>query len=176
MDDLFRSLPKIIRAAGNAPEVVEAAAMAAWKRVAGEGLRWNAIPFRLYQKTLIIAVPDAGWQKQLESMSGQLLFRLNSVLGQAVVTYIEFRIDPATVKTERQALGRKKTERAAREKRALKAVSGGVQAAANEIRDEALRARFLIAAGSCLCRIEEKDSKSGSDILVDREETSDRSI
>src|SRR6267142_175368 len=101
MDDLFRSLPKIIRAAGNAPEVVEAAAMAAWKRVSGEGLRWNAVPFRLYQKTLIIAVPDAGWQKQLESMSGQLLFRLNSVLGQAVVTYIEFRIDPKTVETER---------------------------------------------------------------------------
>jgi hypothetical protein len=171
MDDLFRSLPKIIRAAGNAPEVVEAAAMAAWKRVAGEGLRWNAVPFRLYLKTLIIAVPDAGWQKQLESMSGQLLFRLNSVLGQAVVTYIEFRIDPKTVETERKALGRKKIERAAREKRALKAVSGGVQAAANEIRDEALRERFLIAAGSCLSRVEEKDYSSGGETPVAREDS-----
>jgi hypothetical protein len=171
MDDLFRSLPKIIRAAGNAPEVVEAAAMAAWKRVSGEGLRWNAVPFRLYQKTLIIAVPDAGWQKQLESMSGQLLFRLNSVLGQAVVTYIEFRIDPKTVATERKVLGRKKIERAAREKRALKAVSGSVQAAANEIRDEALRERFLIAAGSCLSRVEEKDLSSGGEIPVAREDS-----
>ena len=86
MDDLIRVLPKLLRAAGEAEEVAEAAALAAWRRVAGESLRGCAVPFRLYRKTLGVAVPDTTWQKQLEAMSGQLLFRLNSILGQALVT------------------------------------------------------------------------------------------
>src|SRR5919197_4393903 len=101
MDDLFRALPELLRAAGEVEEVAEAAALVAWRRVAGEGLRAQAVPFRLYRKTLVVAVADATWQKQLEPMSGQLLFRLNSLLGQAVVTFIEFRIDPKTVNAER---------------------------------------------------------------------------
>src|SRR5919205_3937804 len=104
MDDLIRALPKLLRAAGETEEVMEAAALVAWRRVAGPELSRQAVPFRLYRKTLIVAVADATWQKQLEAMSGQLLFRINSLLGQAVVTYIEFRIDPATVRAERARL------------------------------------------------------------------------
>src|SRR5919199_6834758 len=104
MDDLIRTLPKLLRAAGETEEVAEAAAMIAWRRVAGPGLRGQAVPFRLYRKTLIVAVRDATWQKQLEAVSGQLLFRINSLLGQAVVTYIEFRVDPRTVRAERGTL------------------------------------------------------------------------
>src|SRR5829696_6321178 len=104
MDDLIRVLPKLLRAAGEVEEVLEAAAFIAWRRVAGEGLRAQAVPFRLYRKTLVVAVADSTWQKQLEAVSGPLLFRLNSLLGQAVVTFIEFRIDPKTVQTERTAM------------------------------------------------------------------------
>src|SRR5918997_3935486 len=120
MDDLIRTLPKLLRAAGETEEVLEAAALVAWRRVAGEGLRVQAVPFRLYRKTLIVAVLDVTWQKQLEAMSGQLLFRLNSLLGQAVVTYIEFRIDPKTVRTERKAAQAAATNRVEQERRALK--------------------------------------------------------
>src|SRR5437762_812805 len=101
MDDLFQALPKILRAAGESEEVSEAAAFAAWRRVAGEALRGCAVPFRLYRKTLVVSVPDATWRKQLEQMSPQLLFRLNSLLGQAIVTYVEFRVEPQTVGDER---------------------------------------------------------------------------
>src|SRR5436309_4034525 len=101
MEALIRSLPRLLRAAGEAEEVLEAAALVAWRHAAGEGLREQAVPFRLYRKTLIVAVPDATWQKQMEQISGQMLFRINSLLGQAVVTFIEFRIDPATIKAER---------------------------------------------------------------------------
>jgi hypothetical protein len=156
MEDLFRSLPKLLRSAGNVPEVAEAIALAAWKRVAGEGLRWNAVPFRLYQKTLVVAVPDAGWQKQLEAMSGQLLFRINSLLGQAVVTYIEFRIDLKTVEAERKTLRDLKQMQVDQEQRALRQASGKVALAADEIRDESLRQRFLLAAGSCLERTDKQ--------------------
>ena len=154
MDDLIRTLPKLLRAAGETEEVLEAAALVAWRRVAGEGLRAQAVPFRLYRKTLIVAVADATWQKQLEAVSGQLLFRLNSLLGQAVVTYIEFRVDPKTIQAAREAAQAAATNRVEQERRALKSVSGDIAVAADAIHDEDLRRRFLLAAGSCIDRRE----------------------
>jgi hypothetical protein len=119
------------------------------------------VGFRLYQKTLVIAVPDAGWQKQLESISGQLLFRVNSLLGQALVTYLEFRVDPKTVEAERRLLRQKQMERDEQERRALTAVNEELRKAAKGIRDEDLRRRFLLAAGSCIDRREnELESKN----------------
>lgn len=153
MDDLIKSLPRLLRASGETEEVLEAAAMVAWRRVAGEALRGQAVPFRLYRKTLVVAVADQTWQKQLEAMSGQLLFRLNSLLGQAVVTYIEFRIDPRTVKAERAAR-QAQADPQEQETRALERTSGEILAAARSIQDESLRRRFLLAAGSCLDRSE----------------------
>ncbi len=149
MDDLIRALPKLLRAAGEAEEVAEAAAFVAWRRVAGEALRGCAVPFRLYRKTLVVAVPDTTWQKQLEAVSSQLLFRLNSLLGQALVTYVEFRVDPRTVQEERARRAPAEADREEREERALRH-AGSLQAAASAIRDEDLRRRFLVAAGSYL--------------------------
>jgi hypothetical protein len=154
VDDLIRTLPKLLRAAGEAEEVMEVAALVAWRRVAGEGLRAQAVPFRLYRKTLIVAVADVTWQKQLEAMSGQLLFGLNSLLGQAVVTYIEFRIDPKTVRAHRAVEQAQQTNPVEQERRALKSVSGEISVAADAIHDDDLRRRFLLAAGSCIDRRE----------------------
>jgi len=151
MDDLFKALPKLLRAAGESEEVAEAAAFAAWRRVAGEGLRGSAVPFRLYQKTLVVAVPDATWRRQLEGVSGQYLFRINSLVGQPLVTYIEFRVDPKTVAEERARLRNSEYERLTREDNALRR-AGELDDAARQIHDEELRRRFLIAAGSCLNR------------------------
>lgn len=153
MDDLIRALPKLLRAAGEAEEVAEAAAKVAWRRVAGEALRGCAVPFRLSRKTLIVAVPDTTWQKQLEAVSGQLLFRLNSMLGQAVVTYIEFRVDEKTVRQERSRMETTIIDRQTRERRALEC-AGELKEAAAAIRDDELRRRFLLAAGSCIDREE----------------------
>jgi hypothetical protein len=154
MEDIIRTLPKLLRAAGDSEELRQAAAKAAWKRAAGDGMRGNAVPVRLYQKTLIVAVYDAGWQKQLEEIAGQLLFRLNSLLGRAVVSYIEFRIDRKTVELERQVLRSRAVERDEQERRALKRADGGLLTAAKGIKDRELRRRFLVAAGSCLERLE----------------------
>ena len=151
MDDLFRAIPKLLRAAGESEEVFEAAACVAWRRVAGEGVRGLAVPFRLYRKTLVVAVADATWQKQLEAISPQLIFRLNSLLGQAIVTYLEFRIDPQTVRRERARLRMQEDPAAAtteaHEERALQSAGVDLRKAAAAISDEALRRRFLVAAG-----------------------------
>jgi hypothetical protein len=150
MDDLVRAIPKLLRAAGDAEEVAEAAACVAWRRVAGDGVRGLAVPFRLYRKTLTVAVTDVTWQKQLEAISPQLIFRLNSLLGQALVTYIEFRIDPQTVLRERRLMGARASAAAtteANEEDALRSAGERLEQAAAAIRDETLRRRFLVAAG-----------------------------
>ena len=75
MVDLTKLLPRLLRAN---PEM---AAKLAWSRAAGEGLRRNAIPVSLFGKTLTVSVADALWQKQLQSMAAELLFRINTLLG-----------------------------------------------------------------------------------------------
>ncbi len=150
MEDLFQSLPKLLRAAGESEEVLEAASFAAWRRVAGEALRGCAVPFRLYNRRLIVSVPDTTWRKQLEQVSPQLVFRLNSLLGQAVVTYVEFRVDPQTVREERRRL-RANDDRPGAEEAAL-GRAAELDTAAEAIHDEDLRRRFLLAAGSCMNR------------------------
>ncbi len=155
MEELIQSLPKLLRAAGEAEEVLEAAAFVAWRRVAGEALRGCAVPFRLYRKTLVVAVPDTTWRKQLEAVSGQLIFRLNSMLGQALVTFIEFRVDQPTVQAERARMRDLKVTPPEEDEQALQG-AGGLRVAADAIRDEDLRRRFLIAAGSYMNAQERK--------------------
>ena len=93
MEALIKALPAVLRAAGNAPEVAEAAAIAAWKHCAGEGLRDRAVPLDLRDRTLRVAVADLIWQKQMTAMRGQMIYKINTLLGQPVVGAIEFVID-----------------------------------------------------------------------------------
>lgn len=138
MDNLIKSLPTILRAAGEATEVKEAAAIAAWKHAAGEGLRDHAMPVRLQGRTLIVAVADAVWQKQLGSMLGQMLFRVNHILGQPLVSYIELQIDPRVLAQQ----ARKAEER----QHIAGEVPPEILEAANSIADKQLRQTFLRAA------------------------------
>lgn len=94
VEGLIKSLGTVLRASGNAPEVAEAAAIAAWKHCAGEGLKDRAVAMSLHERTLRVAVADPIWQKQLHSMRGQMIYRINSLLGQPVVSTIEFVVDP----------------------------------------------------------------------------------
>src|SRR5688572_16703577 len=149
MDALIRALPKLLSAAGDNDEVAEAVARIAWARIAGEPLCHHAVPFRLYRSNFIIAVSDAIWQKQMSALSGQLLSRLNSMLGQGTITFIEFRIDPQTVDRERAT---KPAAAAQSDESVLGSVPEGVRAAANSIQDEGLRRRFLLAAGADIQR------------------------
>ena len=66
MIDAALLLPKILAGAGENADLNEVAAKIAWRRTAGEGLRDHAVPSRLHEKTLTVAVADAVWQKQLQ--------------------------------------------------------------------------------------------------------------
>lgn len=145
MNQLIKSLPAILRAAGDSEEVAEAAAIAAWKHAAGDGLKGRAVPVKLENRTLTVSVADAIWQKQLNSMRGQLLFRVNTLLGQPIVGAIEFLIDPALA-----------TAQAEQEKPEDEEVDNEVPlelwSAANAIHDKELRKSFLKTASLSLKR------------------------
>src|SRR5690349_15287964 len=102
MKELIKSLPEVMRTLGSSDEVAEAAAVAAWKHAAGERLRDHAVATGLNGDTLIVEVPDAIWQKQLSLMKSQLIFRVNSTLGQPRVKHIELQINPKAFTTIRK--------------------------------------------------------------------------
>src|SRR5258708_32331082 len=95
--EVARLFPKLLNATGANPEMAGIASKVAWPRAAGDGLRRHVIPFRLFRKTLVVSVADVIWQKQMQSMSAELISRINKLLGREVIEDIEFRIDPTTV-------------------------------------------------------------------------------
>ena len=139
MNQLIKSLPVVLRAAGDSTEVAEAAAIAAWKHAAGDGLKEHAIPLRLENRVLTVAVADAIWQKQLTSMRGQLLFRVNTILGKPLVGALDFVVDPKIAKQH--------VEQPAQPDELLdNEVPLELWSAANAIQDKDLRRKFLKTA------------------------------
>jgi len=146
MIDAALLFPKLLERAGDNHELAEAAAMTAWKRVAGEGLAHQVTPISLRDTTLIVAVADDVWKKQLERMSKELTFRINKLLRRDVVTTIEFRVNPRAMKSRPGA-------RSGRTNKLLQPPADVIASAA-EIEDTGLRERFIRAATNCIDRRE----------------------
>src|SRR5215217_5593844 len=138
MNQLIKSLPTVLRASGNSAEVAEAAAIAAWKHAAGDCLKEHAVAFKLENRTLTIAVADPIWQKQLTAMRGQLLYRVNTILGQPLVSAFNFVIDRERAKP--------RIEHAEQEEPLDNEVPLELWSAANTIHDKELRKNFLKTA------------------------------
>ena len=148
MNRLIDSLPAVLKASGASDEVVEASCIAAWKHAVGPALSSHAVPLELREQTLVVAVADNIWQRQLEQMRGQLLYRLNSVLGQSLVKAIELRVDQKTVERERARNADHNSVPTDYQ------VPVELLNAAAAIEDAELRRAFLGAAASCVKRVE----------------------
>ena len=85
-------------------------------------------------------------------MRGQLLFRLNSVLGQTIVTSIELRVDPKRIE-----LARAKPSATSKHRESNYEVPAELLTAAATIQDVDLRRAFLGAATSCVKRLEKSE-------------------
>jgi hypothetical protein len=145
MIDLLKLLPVLLRKAGDSEEARQHAVLAAWIGAVGPQLRQVSTPLRLERKTLIVAVTNSTWQTQLRKMRGQILFKLNSLLGVPTVTTLEFVINPDMI---RQAAGQAEAvEFVAPEKHAQRLRKNAEAIANPELRDA-----FLRAAGKCLDR------------------------
>src|SRR6185295_13381338 len=97
MNDLFGSLTGLLKEFGDNADVREAVVFAGWRKIAGEALREQTAPIALDNKRLIVAVTGEMWKNHLEDLSGQMIFKLNSALGDSIVTFIEFRVDEKLV-------------------------------------------------------------------------------
>ena len=146
MIDISKVLPKLVTAACANEELRETTVKIAWTQVAGPGLRQQVVPFRVYRKTLIVAVADAIWQKQLHHMSGEFVARINRLLGSEIINSIEFRIDPITIKPSRT------DPEPSGKSRAPQAIPSEIIKAAGSINDSDLREHFVRAAANCITR------------------------
>jgi hypothetical protein len=146
MTDVSQLLPKLLTASAANDELLETVVKLAWTKVAGAGIRQQVAPFRLFRRTLIVAVTDAIWQKQLHQMSREFVTRINRLLGAEIINSIEFRIDPETVNDQQTIPSAAETITTPQK------LSSDVIDAANAIRDSDLRQRFIRAAANCVTR------------------------
>lgn len=145
LTNLIKLLPQMLRQVGDSDEARQQAVFAAWTAAVGSQIRKATAPVRLERKTLIVAVSNANWRAQLSKMSGQALFKLNSLLGTPTVTAIEFVINPDLISNQTDLP--QQIAFIAPDKQALP-----LKADAEKIPDPEIRATFLRAAGKCLER------------------------
>ena len=141
VEELIKTLPIILRSIGDDPEVATAAAITAWRRAAGDGLRQHAVPITLKEGTLLVAVADAVWKRQLGSMIDQLIYKTNSILGQPLVKRVELIVDPRHVKPQPLKSDYRQSQAE---------VPIEISIAANAIADSHLRQTFIRAASGML--------------------------
>lgn len=157
MLDLFRTLPDIVKNIDGAEALREAFVLAAWRRIAGDGLAEHAVPVRLEKSTLVVAVANLMWQRQLKELAGQMLFKLNAALGSPTVNFVEFVIDEAAVMRARRESG--EADESGLRREAENSISPELMQSAESIEDEELRKQFLLAAGNCLVRRKRFESR-----------------
>ena len=145
MEQVFGAIPSVLNGLASNDNIDEAVVFAAWKRCAGELLNDRTAAIEFFENRLIVAVTDRTWQRHLEDLSPQMLYKINSSLGDGTVKFIEFRIDERAV-DESRGSKTPSTETAAPE------VSPSLTKAAEAIGDVALRQQFLSAAAGYLER------------------------
>ena len=149
MLDIFRTLPGLLKDLEGAELIREAVVFAAWRRIAGEALAEHAVPLKLENETLSVAVSNITWQRHLKDLCGQMIFKLNAALGTQAVTFIRLQIDEQTVLDHRSKAQKPELDLG---HDAEKEVSPELAQAAEAIADDELRRQFLLAAGNCLVR------------------------
>jgi hypothetical protein len=154
MQDLFRTLPVILEKFGDDVSVRQTVVFAAWRKAAGEMLTGHTVPVSCEEKRLTIAVSGKAWKRHLEDLSGELIFKINRLIGSETVTFIEFIEDPETVKA-----ASKRPEFEDPFQIAEAEITPELRQAANAINDMEMRRKFLLAAGSCIAREKRLEAK-----------------
>jgi len=81
-------------------------AKAAWAIAAGPKIANHTIAANLVRNTLVVEVGDITWQRQLNTLRYFLLNNLEKVLGEALVTEIDFRPMPPRRQPQRAEVAR----------------------------------------------------------------------
>ena len=150
MQDILSALPTLLDMPGDNDEVRRSVVFSVWRRIAGESLWDHARPLDLCEEKLVVAVADRNWQRNLEQLAREMIFKLNYVFGRPVVKFIEFVIDKSAVEDSNPD----NRNRANSEAEALDKLDEPLRRAADAIQNDDMRRKFLLAAGSCLARAE----------------------
>ncbi len=81
-------------------------ARASWPPAVGPKVAAHTQAVWFSDKRLVVEVEDAMWQRQLTVLKGQILKRLEEVLGQPLVGDIELRLRPRRRMPQRAAVAR----------------------------------------------------------------------
>jgi len=65
---------------------------AAWPLAVGKAIARHTSHVKLVRAKLVVEVEDAIWQRQLHTLSSQILARLRKFTGNAILTELEFKI------------------------------------------------------------------------------------
>jgi len=151
MNQVFDTLCQMIEEMGNNNSFRQALIFATWEKAIGfktaGDLRKKAVPVGLNQKNLVVAVINEDWKHHFESISSKIIFKINSLIKQPLISSIDFYVD-STKFADRQELLQEPPEAC------LDYVNPEIRQAADGIEDENLRYHFLLAAGACLRRKE----------------------
>jgi len=79
----------------------EQLACAAWPRSVGKYVATHTRAARMVRTRLVVEVEDPLWQRQLFTLSGQILRGLEKNLGRGVVEDVEFRVVPRRIDAQR---------------------------------------------------------------------------
>ena len=147
MRPLHTLLPHLLRKQPQKQLPVEEIVRSVWTHLVGRQIAERSQVFQLYRETLIVHVPDRAWQRQLRRLERQLLARVNRLLGQRLVTGMDFRVDaslaaPASSAQPPPRKGPTREEAPARDAQ--------LEDSARAIADPELRALFLRASQKML--------------------------
>jgi hypothetical protein len=73
---------------------LEELACASWPDAVGKKVAVHTRAARLVRTRLVVEVEDHTWQRQLFSLTGQILRNLERALGSGLITDLEFRVVP----------------------------------------------------------------------------------
>lgn len=152
MNSIIRLIPNILRLSNYNEELCESASFVAWRVAAGKAITKVTVPKRLIKKTLLVTVMDIPWKRELEGMSTQLLFQINTILGSPLVTGFDFYIDPSEVTAKNTP----------KEQEQIKEIEIGenLLKAAEKITNHDLQEQFLKTASIYLSAQEQREKRT----------------
>ncbi len=74
-----------------------------WPVAVGKKIACHARPVRMVRTRLLVEVEDVVWQRQLFSLTGQIVRNLERALGSGMVEDVEFRVVPPRREPQRAA-------------------------------------------------------------------------
>ena len=97
MDDLIGLAIRLLKNAAGDTGIQEQAIFVAWRASMGDNINRVTVPIGLLNRTLVVAVTDSTWEKQLKTLSSQAITKINSIFGEPLLKSIRYVIDQKAV-------------------------------------------------------------------------------